>query len=348
MSQRFFALTGAWFVFALSAWLPPESALGQPSRKDAFAPSGRAWSPPRKADGQPDVEGIWTNATLTPLERPPELADKPFFTREQAEAFEKRMIQQRNADRRDGGQDADLARAYNDAWWDWGTKVAKTMQTSLVIDPPDGRVPPYTPEAQKRIAARNRAIQERCEHTVCVPSVFGFLPADGPEDRSLMDRCILFPEEGLPMLPTAYNNNYRIVQAPGAVAIAMEMIHDVRVIPLDGRPHLPQNVRQWLGDSRGRWEGNTLVVETTNFTDQTRFRNSTRDMHLIERFTRVDPETLIYEFTVDDPLTFTRPWKASIPMTRTGGPLFEYACHEGNYGLEGMLSGARAQEKDLR
>ena len=147
------------------------------------------------------------------------------------------------------------------------------------------------------------------------------------------------------MLPTAYNNNYRIVQGPGTVMILMEMIHDVRVIPLDERPHLPQVIRQWLGDSRGHWEGNTLVVDTTNFTGQTRFRNSTSNLHLIERFTRVDAETLIYEFTVDDPATFTRPWRASIPMARTQGPLFEYACHEGNHGLEGMLSGARAQER---
>jgi hypothetical protein len=348
MHRRFFVLNSALLLLAATATLAPEPAFGQAVGRTTNAPSGKPGNPPRTAAGQPDLEGIWSSATLTPFERPPEFAGKPYFTREEAAAFEKRTIQQRNADRRDGSGDADLARAYNDAWWDWGTKVAKTLQTSLVVDPPDGRVPPYTPEAQKRIAARAQAIQERCQQTTCVPSVFGFLPADGPEDRSLMDRCLLFPEEGLPMLPTAYNNNYRIVQGPGTVTILMEMIHDARVIPLDGRPHLPQNVRQWLGDSRGHWDGNTLVVDTTNFTSQTRFRNTTRNLHLTERFTRADPETLIYEFTVDDPETFARPWTVSIPMTRTPGPLFEYACHEGNHGLEGMLSGARAQEKAAR
>jgi hypothetical protein len=209
----------------------------------AFAQK-KAWDPPRRADGQPDIEGIWTNQTITPFERPKEFADKPFFTKEEAATFEKRFVEQRNADRRDGGSDADLARAYNDLWWDWGTRVAKTMQTSMVVDPPDGRVPPYTEAAQKRIAARNQAIKDRCQHTTCVQSVFDFLPLDGPEDRSLMDRCIQFPDAAIPMLPGAYNNNYQIVQAPGYVTIRMEMIHDVRVIPLDGRPHLPQNIRQ--------------------------------------------------------------------------------------------------------
>jgi hypothetical protein len=216
---------------------------------------------PAAALGQSDLEGIWTNQTLTPFERPPELAGRAFFTPAEAQAFERRMIEQRNADRRDGGTGADLARAYNDAWWDWGTKVAKTLQTSLVVDPPDGKVPPYTAEAQKRIEARAQSLAARCHDTVCVPSVAGLLPADGPEDRSLMDRCLMFPENGLPMLPTAYNNNYQIVQGPGYVTILMEMIHDVRVIPLDGRPHLPANIRQWKGDSRGHWEGKTLVVD---------------------------------------------------------------------------------------
>jgi len=334
MRQRFFLLTGAVLLFVMMA-------LGQ----SANGPTKKIGEPPRRADGQPDLEGIWSSATLTPLERPPAFAGKPFFTPEEARAFEKRTIQERNADRRGANGQADLALAYNDAWWDWGTKVAKTLQTSLVVDPADGRVPPYTAEAQRRIAARNEAMQERCARTTCVPSVFSLLPADGPEDRSLMDRCMLFPEEGLPMLPSAYNNNYRIVQASGSVTILMEMIHDARVIPLDGRPHLPQNLRQWLGDSRGHWEGNTLVVDTTNFTGQTRFRDSTPNMKLRERFTRADADTLIYEFTVDDPETFTRPWTASIPLNRTEGPLFEYACHEGNHGMEGMLSGARAQEK---
>jgi len=346
MSRQILAWTGTLVTVTVASWLAPPIALAQSAAPiGKAATSGKAWDPPRGPDGHPDVSGIWTNGTLTPLERPKELAGKPFFTPAEAAAFEKRTVQELNGDRRDGSRDADLARAYNDAWWDWGKKVAKTLQTSLVVDPPDGRVPPFTPEAQKRIAAREEAIKERCKYTVCIPSVFDFLPADGPEDRSLMDRCILFPDSPIPMLPGAYNNNYEIVQSPEHVAIRMEMIHDVRVIPLDGRPHLPQDIRQWLGDPRGHWEGNTLVVETTNFTDRTRFMNSTGKMRLIERFTRTDPDTLIYEFTVDDPATFTRPWTASLPMNKTKGPIFEYACHEGNYGLVGMLSAARAQEK---
>ena len=343
MTRQILAMSG---VLAM-ALLASISASGQsPSVATRPGVSNTAWTPPRTPDGQPDLEGIWTNATLTPLERPKELGDKKYFSEAEAAAFEKQMVQSRNADNRNSDREADVARAYNDAWWDWGSKIAKTRQTSLIVDPPDGRVPPYTPEAQRRIAAEERAIQERCEHTVCPPGNFGTLiPADGPEDRPLMERCILWNTSGPPMLPTAYNNNYRIVQTPGYVTINIEMIHDYRIIPLDGRPHLPPNMRQWLGDSRGHWEGNTLVVDTTNFTDKTAYRNSTENLHVIERFTRVDPETLIYEFTVDDPATFVRPWSGSIPMSKTKGPIYEYACHEGNLGMTGILSGARSFEK---
>ena len=158
----------------------------------------------------------------------------------------------------------------------------------------------------------------------------------------LPERCLLWPTAGPPMLPTSYNNNYQILQVPGYVVILIEMIHDVRIIPLDGRPHLPQHIRQWLGDSRGHWEGNTLVVDTTNFTDKTHFRGADRNLHLIERFTRSDPNTILYEFTVDDPTAFTQPWKAQAPLTKTAGPIYEYACHEGNYSMFNMLKGARA------
>jgi hypothetical protein len=170
-------------------------------------------------------------------------------------------------------------------------------------------------------------------------------PADGPEDRPLAERCILLANAGPPMIPTAYNNNYQIFQTPDHVAILVEMIHDVRIIPLDGHPHTPANIRQWLGDSRGRWEGNTLVVTTTNFTDKTNFRGSDENLRLTERFTRVSADTINYEFTVDDPTAFARPWTAAVPMTRTEGPLFEYACHEGNYGMTNLLKGARAAEQ---
>jgi hypothetical protein len=192
------------------------------------------------------------------------------------------------------------------------------------------------------------AIKEKCaDPTRSCPVTNGgqLTPADGPEDLSYMDRCILWRQTGPPMLPDAYNNNYQIVQTPEAVLIHIETIHDARIIPLDGRPHLPPTVRQFLGDPRGHWEGDTLVVETTNFSDETNFRNAGRNMRLIERFTRTDPETLLYEFTVDDPTTFSKPWTGIIPMFKASGPLFEYACHEGNYGLEGILRGARVEEK---
>jgi hypothetical protein len=292
------------------------------------------WAPPKTADGKPDLSGIWTNVTLTPLERPADLAGKASFTPAEAVAYEKKMVAQNNADRRDGPAQADVSRAYNDAWWDRGTKVVSTLHTSLIIDPPDGKVPPLTPEAQKRLDA------SRAEARLH--------PSDGPEDRLLSERCINWPTAGPPMLPSFYNNNYQIYQGPGYVAIDIEMIHDVRVIPTDGRPHLPSNIRQWLGDPRGHWEGNTLIVETTNFTDKTRFRGSTENMRLIEKFTRVDPDTILYEFTVDDPQTFTKPWTAQIPMHRTPGPIYEYACHEGNYAMTGILGGARAAEKDAK
>src|SRR5436190_14190364 len=227
-----------------------------------------SYTPPRTPDGQPDLQGVWTNVTITPLERPANLAGKEFFTATEARQYEKDTVDRNNADRRDGGAQADLSRAYNDAWYDRGTKVVETLRTSLVIDPPDGRIP--------RVAAQGAA-----------PGPGGFgRPPEGPEDRSLPERCILWPTAGPPMLPSFYNNNYQIVQAPGYVMILVEMIHDARIIPLDSRPHVDAKVRQWMGDSRGHWEGNTLVVETTNFNDKTRFQRAGANMHLVERFTR--------------------------------------------------------------
>jgi hypothetical protein len=306
----------------------------------SLAPAQVKWSPPHTPDGQPDLQGIWTSATLTPLERPPELAGKPVLTQAEAAAYEKQLLQQGNRDLRDGSAETDVARAYNEFWFDRGTKVIGSRRTSLIVDPPDGRVPPLTPEAQKKLDAARADVSLH--------------PYDGPEKRPLAERCLLWPTAGPPMLPGAYNNNYQIVQTPGFVMILVEMIHDVRIIPIDGRPHLPQNVRQWMGDSRGHWEGNTLVVETTNFTDKTTdvgagmqratFRGADDKLRLIERFTRADPGTILYEFTVDDPTAFTKPWTAQVPMTKIPGPLFEYACHEGNYAMTGVLAGARAQE----
>jgi hypothetical protein len=292
--------------------------------------AANSWTAPRTADGQPDLQGLWTNATITPLERPKDLAGKEFFTEEEGAAYEKRVAANSNRDQRGNTAEADVAGAYNDFWFERGNKIVPTRRTSLVVDPPDGRVPALTPKAQKEAAA-GAEISRR--------------PPEGPEDMGLPDRCLLWPTAGPPMLPSAYNNNYQILQAPGYVVILIEMIHDVRIIPLDGRPHLSQHIRQWLGDSRGHWEGNTLVVDTTNFTDKTHFRGADRNLHLIERFTRADPNTILYEFTVDDPTAFTKTWKAQAPWTKTAGPIYEYACHEGNYSMLNVLQGARAQEK---
>jgi hypothetical protein len=201
----------------------------------------------------------------------------------------------------------------------------------VVVDPPDGRIPALTPEAQRKAAHRAEARALR--------------PSDGPEDRSLADRCIVRANTGPPMLPAGYNNNYQIFQTPEQVVVLIEMIHDARVIPLTKRPPLSSSIRQWLGDSRGRWEGDTLVVETTNFTNWTNFRGSGEHLRVVERFTRVAEDTLLYQFTVDDPHSFTRPWSGEIPMKKTEGPVFEYACHEGNYSMENMLSAERVEEK---
>lgn len=288
-------------------------------------------SPPRTPDGKRDLQGVWTNATVTPLERPAELGNQQFFTKDQAAQYAKGIVASTDSDRRDGGAEVDVGRAYNNFWRESGTKVVPTLRTSLIVDPLDGRIPALTPEAQRKAAARAEA---RRLH-----------PADGPEDRSLQERCILWPAAGPPMMPVGYNNNYQIVQGKGYVAVIVEMIHDVRIIPTDGSPHLPSNVRLWLGDPRGHWEGDTLVVDSTNFTDKTNFRGSGENLHLIERFTRTGPESLMYEFTVDDPASFVKPWTAQVPMTRTAGPVLEYACNEGNYAMQGMLAGARAAEK---
>jgi hypothetical protein len=287
-------------------------------------------APLRTPWGDPDLQGLWTNATITPFERPATLSGKPVLTEQEAAEFERETLRARDADSRSGGTDADLARAYNQFWYDRGTKVVGTRRTSLVVDPPDGRVPSLIPAAQQRADARLAARRSS--------------PADGPEDRSLVERCILWPVAGPPMIPGGYNNNYQILQTPGYVVILIEMIHDVRIIPLDGRAHAPSSIQQWMGDSRGRWDGNTLVVTTTNFTGKTNFRGSSEHLRLVERFTRVDPGTINYEFTIDDPASFPRPWSAAIPMTKTEGPIFEYACHEGNYGMTNLLSGARAEE----
>jgi hypothetical protein len=288
---------------------------------------------PRSASGQPDLQGIWNFSTITPLERPAEFAGKEFLTEAEAAAFEARTVQRNNRDTRESSADADVASAYNEFWWDRGVHAARVngrVRTSLIVDPPDGKIPALTADAQQRAAARADA---RRQH-----------PADGPEDRSLGERCLLF-NAGPPMLSGPYNNYVQILQTPDYVVILNEMIHDSRIVPLDGRQHLPSAIRRLLGDSRGHWNGNTLVVETTNFSDKTNVRGSGEQLRLTERFTRADAKTLLYEFTVDDPASFVKPWTAVLPMAKTGDQIFEYACHEGNYAMTGILRGARSQEK---
>ena len=318
--------------------LTPFPVVGQ--AQSAASTASDSWTVPRTPDGQPDLQGVWDYRTLTPLERPSELTGKETFTDDEAARFQQEALANRNADRRDGattpfGFGSDVERAYNDFWWDYGKTLTEDKRTSLIVDPPDGRVP-YTPEARERATAR-------------FATFFGSVPA-GPEDRSLWERCLTL---GVPRLSGAYNNNYQIVQTAGYVAILAEMIHETRIIPLGDRPHIPLGdrphigsaIRQWLGDSRGRWEGDTLVIDTTNFSDKTNFSEARENLHLVERFTRVDEDTLLYEVTVDDPTAFERPWTFVLPATKNESRIYEYACHEGNYGMVNLLAGARAEDK---
>src|SRR5438309_5097395 len=284
-----------------------------------------AWTPGRTPDGQPGLQGVWTGATITPFERPRELAGKPVLTEDEAAQLEQRAAENR-VDKPPAPGDVG---AYNQVWFDAGTKVVKTRQTSLVVDPPDGRVP-LTPAAE---AKRDYNLAHN---------------SDSYENMSVWDRCIT---RGVPggMFPAGYNNAYQILQTPGYVVILSEMIHEARVIPVDGRPHLPQSVRQWNGDSRGHWEGNTLVVDTTNYNGKGMTATSgaaarikgiheSEALHVVERFKRVDANTISYEVTVDDPNVYSAPWKVSLRLTKDANYLiYEYACHEGNYAMEGIL-----------
>jgi hypothetical protein len=288
------------------------------------------WTVPRTPDGQPDLQGVWTNATITPFERPAELAGKAFLTEQEAAALEHRSAENR-VDR--PPQPGDVG-SYNQAWFDSGTKVLATRQTSMVVDPADGRVP-VTPAAEAR---RDYNLAHN---------------SDSWEYMSVWDRCIT---RGVPggIFPAGYNNAYQIVQSPGYVVILYEMIHQARVIPVDGRPHLPENVRQWDGDSRGHWEGDTLVVDTTNYNNKGWIATSaatgrikgipqSEALHVVERFRRVDLNTISYEVTISDPNEYTQPWKVAMPLTRDPGyQILEYACQEGNHAVENVLRGGRA------
>ena len=318
--------------------------MSVPTPVEAQTPDAVVEPVPPTSWGDPDLLGIWDFKTLTPLQRPAALADTAVLTAEEAAEFERQELESHDADRRDGPAIQDINRGYNQFWHDRGTNITSDRRTSLIVDPPDGRIPPLTTEAQAEAGSpRRRPITERI--------VIGS-PALGPEDVGLSERCILGFSSGPPIVPSGNNNNLQLFQTPDYVVVLTEMIHEVRIVPLDGRPHLPAGIRQWLGDSRGRWEGETLVIETTNFTDKASFSGgltgrggSGETFRVVERFTRVDADTLLYEFTVADPMWWTRPWSVVLPMRKTAGPLFEYACHEGNYGIAGILRGARADER---
>jgi hypothetical protein len=296
---------------------------------------------PRTADGQPDFQGVWANNTITPLQRPAQWAGKQFLTDAEMAAL-KKAAASAVADDSDAvfGDSLVLAAIANEKARSfepstgnynnfWLVEREVDNRTSLIVDPADGRIPPLTPEAQDR-AAKLAAARRRS-------------PADGPEDRSLGERCLTF---GTPRVGAGYNSYYQIVQAPGYVAIIHELGHEVRIIPIERREHVGPQLRQWLGDSRGHWEGDTLVVDTTNFSTKSSFQGSSRNLHLVERFKRVGQNTLNYEFTVSDPTVWTRPWTVMIPLKGTEDKIYEYACHEGNTGMEGILSGHRMDERN--
>jgi hypothetical protein len=301
------------------------------------------WRAPRTADGHPDLQGIWTSATITPLERPDEFGGRRALTPQETARLEgaEASLVSNSAKPTDlqqalPGDCKDFGRGcgYNNFWLDRGSQVVTIdgeKRTSLLVDPPDGRIPPLTAERRQHMAARTRQIRENY---------------DGPEARPLGERCLLAfgSSSGPPMLPVLYNNHYQIVQSKDAVMILVEMVHDARIVRLDGK-HVASNVRKWMGDSIGHWDGDTLVVETRNFTDYESFRGTTRNARVIERFTRVAPDRIHYRFTIEDPQAFTRSFTGELPFHRTDDPIYEYACHEGNYALRGILAGAREQEK---
>ena len=289
---------------------------------------------------QPDphqaFEGMWNSATATPLERPRQFKDKPFFTAAEAAEWERQVAVRNEEPSPQAATTGTGTGTYNTFYREFGTRTVKTLRTSIVTDPPDGRIPALTAAA----AEVGRRRLERMK------------AAENPEDLGLQDQCLTFLTAGPPMLPYSYNSNYQIVVTRDAVVVHAEMIHDARIIHLDGRPHLPPSVRQWMGDSIGHWEGNTLVVDTTNFKDGSGFYGDAggnfgwdENLHLVERFSLFDADTLLYQFEIDNPTAFTRPWKGELTMTRSTENIYEFACHEGNYSLENMMRGYRAAER---
>ena len=343
---REFLATGIKATLVLCIIAFPASAQVTPS---GYEPARTSW-------GTPDIQGLWDFRTLTPLQRPPELADKTTLTPEEARAFREQALTLLNVDNRVGEAALDIEGAYNNFWFDWGTQLNEDLRTSLIVDPPDGRLPAITPAALARMDEQNRLRSPPVRDLFSFSANPAEFRAAGPESLGLSERCLRGFNAGPPLTPSAYNNNLRIVQTPNYVVLLTEMIHDSRIVSMDGRPHLPPEMRRWSGDSLGRWDGDTLVVDTTNFTDKTpTFQlpvslatiteggavGSGMSMHLTERFTPVGKGRLLYEYTIDDPATFTHPFTVAISMRAAEAPMFEYACHEGNYALPGILKGAR-------
>jgi len=341
-------VTGASFILLLM--------LAVPSSADdvSYQPETTPW-------GTPDIDGVWDFRTLTPFERPPEFAEKAVLTPEEARALRDQTLKAADVDNWENEAEVDVEGAYNTFWWDWGEEINEDRRTSLIVDPPDGRLPPITIEAQARMEEQNRhrspPVRDLFSYSADVTE---FRPPD-PESLGLSERCLVGFNAGPPLTPSAYNNNLRIVQTPTHVVLVTEMIHDARIVPMDNRPHLPDDIRRWSGDSRGHWEGTTLVVESSNFTDKTPTLQlpanvvtapdlgavgSGKNMRLTERFTPTAEGRLLYEYTIKDPQTFVRPFTVAIPMRATDAQMYEYACHEANYAVPGMLKGARLLEAE--
>jgi len=285
-------------------------------------------------DRHPDLQGIWNSATATPLERPAQLKDKAFFTPQEAADWERNAASRRQDPKREAPASKSFA-SYNALFYENGTELLKNHRTSIVTDPPNGRIPDLTPAAASEESRRMELLTHPHAAT----------------DLGLQDQCIVFPTAVAPMRPYIYNSNYQIIQTGNAVMINVEMAHDTRVIHLDRQSHIAPGIRLWLGDSIGHWEGGTLIVDTTNFKDGGGYfgdaggmYSTDRNLHVVERFSLQDANTVLYKFEVDDPTAFTRPWKGELTMARSSGRIFEYACHEGNYALIDLLNGARVEE----
>jgi hypothetical protein len=333
MRHRAFASIGALLAVIAVIALASRSVAGQAQASRAKpAPAAKKWTAPRTPDGQPDLQGYWTNSTYIPLERPNNVTKELYTDEEFAVAVKNAAA--REAEQTDPGTIADVHYDFTQFGLDRSQSAfVKNLRTSMIIDPPNGKLPPLTAEGQKR-AAERAAERKRMGATT-----------DAVQNMPLGTQCLIMAGSGPPMMPAGYNSNYQIVQGAGYAMILVEMIHDARIIPLDARPPLPENVRQWMGAPRGHWEGDTLVIETTNLNGKNPFRGSSEHMRVTERLTRVSPDTILYRFTVEDPATWTAPFTAEVPMTRTVGPIFEHACHEGNYGVMNTLAGARLEEK---